>query len=287
MTVSDFMCEAEEFNGTNCRQQCSSCRPTEATPQGQVVAHGLSFQKRVLNWLMECFSNEVCRDGVERNHRFLEELLELVQSLGCTRSEAHQLVDYVFGRPVGEPFQELGGVMVTMSALASCHDMDFEEAAETELARVWTKIEKIRAKQLAKPKHSPLPEAASPPTPAIEAEAGEFVLVPREVLATWRDRFLGYAPDGTNWNYAHLLEAIDGINKILAAAPAQPSQAITEDQIARVIHKVANDWIRPGLPFEPAKFDDLSERDKKLHFDYANAILNLLRSNGMGKPNSS
>ena len=96
-------------------------------------------------------------DGTERNHRFLEEALELVQSLGCTQSEAHQLVGYVYGRPVGEPVQELGGVMVTLAALASCHDMDFEEAGETELARVWSKIDVIRAKQLAKPKHSPLP----------------------------------------------------------------------------------------------------------------------------------
>lgn len=121
----------------------------------------MTFQKRVLNWLMECFSNEVCCDGIERNHRFLEESLELVQSLGCTRSEAHQLVDYVFNRPIGEPQQELGGVMVTVSALASCHDMDLNDAAEMELARVWTKIETIRAKQLAKPKHSPLPTTPS------------------------------------------------------------------------------------------------------------------------------
>jgi hypothetical protein len=31
-------------------------------------------------------------------------------------------------------------------------------AGETELARIWTIVEKIRAKQAAKPKHSPLPE---------------------------------------------------------------------------------------------------------------------------------
>lgn len=119
---------------------------------------GLPFQKRVVEWLMACFSMEVCRDGIERNHRFLEEALELVQSLECTRSEAHQLVDYVFDRPVGEPMQELGGSLVTLVALANCHDMDVMEAGETELARVWTKIDKIRAKQVAKPKHSPLPQ---------------------------------------------------------------------------------------------------------------------------------
>lgn len=144
----------------------------------------MTFQKRVLNWLMECFSNEVCRDGVERNHRFLEESLELVQSLGCTRSEAHQLVDYVFGRPVGEPLQELGGTMVTLAALASCHDMDLNDAAEMELARVWTKIEKIRAKQLAKPKHSPLPEYVAPAqtAPKRTAQASEIEIVGWAIL---------------------------------------------------------------------------------------------------------
>ena len=105
---------------------------------------------------------EVCRDRQERNHRFLEEALELVQSLGCTRSEAHQLVDYVFGRPAGEPKQELGGVMVTAAALCWPNELDMDEAAETELARVWKKIDIIRAKQLAKPKHSPLPEHTAP-----------------------------------------------------------------------------------------------------------------------------
>lgn len=115
------------------------------------------FQRRVLTWLMECFSMEICRDGTERNHRFLEEALELVQSLGCTQSEAHQLVAYVYGRPIGEPIQELGGTLVTLSALASCHDMSLDEAGEIELARIWKKIDVIRAKQAAKPKHSPLP----------------------------------------------------------------------------------------------------------------------------------
>jgi hypothetical protein len=140
----------------------------DAQSRSSAGTNGLPFQKRVVEWLMACFSMEVCRDGVERNHRFLEEALELVQSLGCTRSEAHQLVDYVFNRPVGEPFQELGGSLVTLTALANCHDMDMMEAGETELARVWTKIDKIRAKQAAKPKHSPLPEhvpgAAQAPT---------------------------------------------------------------------------------------------------------------------------
>lgn len=117
-----------------------------------------SFQERVSLWVRSCFGPVIARDRVERNHRFLEEALELVQSLGCTQSEAHQLVDYVYSRWVGDATQELGGVLVTLAALCSANDFDMIEAGERELARVYTKIEQIRAKQAAKPKHSPLPQ---------------------------------------------------------------------------------------------------------------------------------
>lgn len=118
------------------------------------------FQDRVQPWMMECFGPEISGDREERNHRFLEESLELVQACGCTASEAHQLVDYVFGRPVGEKGQEVGGVRVTLAALCLAHELSEDEEAERELARIWTKVEQIRAKQAAKPKHSPLPETS-------------------------------------------------------------------------------------------------------------------------------
>lgn len=111
---------------------------------------------------------DICRDTIERNHRFLEESLELVQALGCTSSESHQLVDYVFGRVTGEATQEVGGVMVTLSALCSAADINMEECGEIELKRIWTCVEKIRAKQALKPKHSPLPENAPVASPAFE-----------------------------------------------------------------------------------------------------------------------
>lgn len=116
-----------------------------------------SFQSRVQPWMLACFGEMIAGDREERNHRFLEEALELVQSTGCTESEAHQLVDYVYGRAIGEPNQEVGGVMVTLAALCLANALDMHEAGETELARIWTKVEQIRAKQAAKPKHSPLP----------------------------------------------------------------------------------------------------------------------------------
>jgi hypothetical protein len=116
-----------------------------------------SFQRRVEPWLHECFGAAISSDVVERNHRFLEEALELVQTTGCTASEAHQLVDYVFNRPIGERKQEIGGVMVTLAALCLAIKEDMHKAGEDELDRIWTKVELIREKQRAKPKHSPLP----------------------------------------------------------------------------------------------------------------------------------
>lgn len=131
---------------------------TGATIATHATKQPVAFQQRVKFWILSCFGVEISNDKVERNHRFLEEALELVQSTGCTQSEAHQLVNYVFGRPVGEPFQEVGGVQVTLAALCEAHGIDSNQAAETELTRIWAKIEQIRAKQAAKPKHGPLPE---------------------------------------------------------------------------------------------------------------------------------
>lgn len=120
-----------------------------------------SFQQRIHDWMLACFGAEIAADKLERNHRFLEEALELVQACGCSQGEAHQLVDYVFGRPVGEVAQEVGGVMVTLAALCQAQGIDMAKAGETELARVWTKVETIRAKQASKPKGSPLPTSGA------------------------------------------------------------------------------------------------------------------------------
>lgn len=117
-----------------------------------------SLQTKVNEWVVTAFGQNIADDKVERNHRFLEEALELVQAQGCSREEAYQLVEYVYGRPDGDVNQEVGGVMLTLAALCNASDIDMTRESERELARVWEKIEKIRAKQAAKPKHSPLPQ---------------------------------------------------------------------------------------------------------------------------------
>lgn len=128
-----------------------------------VIEQPINFQQRIQPWLLECFGPMIASDREERNHRFLEEALELVQSTGCTAIEAHRLVDYVYNRPVGEPAQEVGGCMVTLAALCLANNLDMHQAGETELARINQPdmVVKIRKKQATKPKHSPLPQAVN------------------------------------------------------------------------------------------------------------------------------
>lgn len=164
------------YNGcVACNQDPCTCNTVwtpkglmpKAEPASPATQSAATFQARVDTWLLACFGEEIARNKEERNHRFLEESLELVQSLGCTKSEALQLVEYVYNRPVGVPPQEVGGVMTTLAALCLANGMDMHTIADTELASNWTRIEKIRAKQKAKPKHSPL--ADSPAIPATQS----------------------------------------------------------------------------------------------------------------------
>lgn len=156
-------------------------------PEVPPLASGAgSFQDRVQPWMMACFGAEVSADKLERNDRFIEEALELVQASGYEKWRAHALVEYVYGRDQGDINQEVGGVMVTLAAHCLAHGVDMHAAAETELARIWTKVEKIRAKQAAKPKHSPLPEHAPP------AQPGERTAPPEMSASEMRERAAQY-----------------------------------------------------------------------------------------------
>jgi hypothetical protein len=106
-----------------------------------------------------CFGPLIAGDKEERGFRFLEESLELVQSTGCSKEDAHKLVDYVYGRPVGEIAQEVGGVSVTLAALCQANGVSWEAAAVDEYRRINTReaMLKIQQKQLTKPQRSPLP----------------------------------------------------------------------------------------------------------------------------------
>lgn len=147
--------------------------PLHPAPTPGGASEASSFQERVQPWMMACFGPEISSDRLERNDRFIEEALELAQASDYPKDRAQALVEYVYGRDQGDINQEVGGVMVTLAAHCLAHGVDMHAAAETELARIWTKVDVIRAKQAAKPTGSALPTAVPSPTPAGVEELAE------------------------------------------------------------------------------------------------------------------
>lgn len=113
---------------------------------------GQTFQAGVTEWMGQCFPQSLYSNMTERGDRLLEEVLELLQAHGYDESRVATLVAYVFGRPVGEPTQEVGGVMVTLAAYCAVAGLDMQAAGDAELARInLTEVmAAIRAKQEAK-----------------------------------------------------------------------------------------------------------------------------------------
>ncbi|MGO4338976.1 hypothetical protein AB4037_29080 [Labrys sp. KB_33_2] len=133
------------------------------------------FQDRVQPWMLACFGEKISADTLERDDRLLEEVLELLQSGDYPPERIAALTRYVYDRPKGEPVQETGGVMVTLAARCLARGIDMHAAGEAELARIWTKVDAIRAKQAAKPTGSALPVAPSDLASQEGEHSGEVV----------------------------------------------------------------------------------------------------------------
>ncbi len=115
------------------------------------------YQDRTAKWVETCFGPEDGMDVRERANRFMEEAIELFQAAGGTEDDVSQLAGHVFSKPVGDPDQETGGVLLTLSALSNAQKIDMLVAGENELDRVWTIFPRIRAKHANAIKGSPLP----------------------------------------------------------------------------------------------------------------------------------
>lgn len=96
-------------------------------------------QATIFAWAKEAFGEKQATSLPQRGLRLLEEAAEAFQACGGTVAQAHYLVDYVFGRPVGEIHQELGGVGVTLCALAAAAGLSAEAEEIREVARVLAK----------------------------------------------------------------------------------------------------------------------------------------------------
>jgi hypothetical protein len=95
----------------------------------------LERQQRVLNWARTVLSEDEVSGREQRAIRLAEETIELAQSCNVDKAMLHKLVDYVYGRPIGEPMQELGGVSVCVLAMANALGLDADTVEEIEVRR--------------------------------------------------------------------------------------------------------------------------------------------------------
>jgi hypothetical protein len=125
-------------------------------------------QAEVADWCAAAFGTHHASSLPQRGLRLAEEALEAYQSAGGTRDLAHRLVDYIFDRPADPLERELGGVGITLLALAAAAGLSAEGAEISELARIKAKpLAHFAARNEAKNKAGfNVAEPASPVSPS-------------------------------------------------------------------------------------------------------------------------
>lgn len=96
-------------------------------------------QKIVAEWCRAAFGDKQATALPQRGVRLLEEAIEAYQAAGGYKTMAHLLVDFVFERPVGQLNQELGGVAVTLLALAQAAGLSADAEEVREIQRILAK----------------------------------------------------------------------------------------------------------------------------------------------------
>lgn len=90
-------------------------------------------------WCVAAFGDHDARSIAQRGLRLAEEAIETAQACGCDAAMLHRLIDHVYAKPVGELRQELGGLGVTMLALAQAAGISADAVEQAELERVRAK----------------------------------------------------------------------------------------------------------------------------------------------------
>lgn len=92
-----------------------------------------------LDWDVRCFGRDHVFNGAVRSLRVAEEAIELVQSFDIEKEKALALVEMVYSRPKGNPRQEIGGVMMTITVMCAAMGDDTDDILLTEMRRVLEK----------------------------------------------------------------------------------------------------------------------------------------------------
>lgn len=97
-------------------------------------------QQKVAAWVRSTFGDHRLFSIPERVRRLVEEVIEVAQAEGMDPDAIKGIVDYVYGRPAGDPAQEAGGVGVTLLAYCTSRGFSAEQTEINEVDRV-TKID--------------------------------------------------------------------------------------------------------------------------------------------------
>lgn len=95
--------------------------------------------KIVFEWGVRSFGADHMTSIPVRALRLAEEVVELAQACRVEQEKLHKLIDVVYSRPVGDPIQEMGGVMVCLSVLVVLFSTTTQEAFLREILRVLSK----------------------------------------------------------------------------------------------------------------------------------------------------
>lgn len=107
-----------------------------ARPAGMFDFNRRTRQANVSAWCISAFGDDHAKSVEQRAIRLIEEAIEAGQACGCDPTMIHRLVDHIFAKPAGDLHQELGGVGVTLLALAEAARLDADQAEHAEYLRV-------------------------------------------------------------------------------------------------------------------------------------------------------
>src|SRR5258708_7676275 len=125
--------------------------PQRARRRGGKAMSRDQRQNAAADWVRDAFGPHTMLALDERAARVLEETVELAQALFVPKAIATKIVDYVYGRPVGNPIQEAGGVGLTLLVVCEAMGVSADIAEHNELMRVLQKpLEHFRARHAAK-----------------------------------------------------------------------------------------------------------------------------------------
>ncbi len=96
-------------------------------------------QKKIHEWCKAAFGVENATYLPQRALRLFEEATEMCQAAGAQPHQLFKYVNYVYSRPIGDVRQEVGGVFVTLLAMAQAAGFSADEALADEEKRIYSK----------------------------------------------------------------------------------------------------------------------------------------------------